>query len=221
MHTDLQKTQDLKSLHECAMRSADAAINYARQAGELLLAVKKDIGHGKFTAWVQSLGFMDLRMAQRYMAVASGKPYTIGGRLVKNDAASFLGADDESSSGLWLPTAGYWYIHSTDKVAFWVVPWDKNEDWFHISKFYQTAEVSTDEDDMFEAVSHYVGTLSPIPASMIESRLKFYGLTSPSEVEWIKKKKPGTERPFGEPDGYSDRLIAVGKSHFHEQSINS
>ncbi len=212
MNLSLDNIQQLRTLHESAMKSADAAIEYARQAGQLLSAVKAELPHGQFTAWVQSLGFMDLRMAQRYMAVASGKPYTIGGRKVKNDAASFLeDSSREIVSGKWVPMNGHWYIGHSDKATFWVVPWDENETWFHISKLFQTGEISLEDEDAFDDASFYVGTLSPIPASLVEGRLKYYGMLHPSEMQWTKKRKPGLARPFGEPENYQDRLLAEAR----------
>ena len=220
MNTSLEVTHQLKNLHEQAIKSADSAIEYAKQAGALLLSVKKELPHGQFLSWLQSLGFLDVRMAQRYMAVASGKPYTIGGRAVKNDVASYLeNMPDERSSGNWIPWPGHWYASATDKAAFWVVPWDQNEKWFHVSKLYKTGEVSTEEEDMFEEISYYVGTNSPIPSSMVDGRLKYYGLDSPTKVEWIKRNKPGTERPFGEPEAYQEKLKSLAKSADNEQTV--
>lgn len=209
VHTETR----LKEFHDLATKTANTAVEYAVQAGEILLAVKKELPHGRFTAWVESLGFFELRQAQRYMAVASGKPYTLGGRLIKNDAASFL--EDtilENSTGKWVPIAGHWYHYVTDDTVFWVVPWDENESFFHISKFYKTGELSTEEDDLFEQVSFYVGTASPIPAKSVHSRLQYYGLGNPMKANWEKANSPGTDRPFGEPDNYLERLVERNSS---------
>jgi hypothetical protein len=81
VQTIIQPETRLKEFHELAAKTANTAIEYAVQAGEILLAVKKELPHGRFTAWVESLGFLELRQAQRYMAVASGKPYNIGGMI--------------------------------------------------------------------------------------------------------------------------------------------
>ncbi len=212
MNPTLDTIQQLRNLHESAIKSADAALNYASQAGVILLNMKKEIPHGKFTEWVKSLGFIDVRMAQRYMSVAAGKPYTIGGRRVKNDAASFLeDSSREIVSGKWVPMTGHWYIGHSDKATFWVVPWDENETWFHISKLFQTGEISLEDEDAFDEASFYVGTLSPIPAGLVEGRLKYYGMLHPSEMQWTKKRKPGLATPFGEPENYQERLLAKAK----------
>ncbi len=50
-------------------------------------------------------------------------------------------------------------------------------------------------------------------------RLKYYGLDSPTKVEWIKRNKPGTERPFGEPEAYQEKLKNLAKSANNEQSV--
>jgi hypothetical protein len=213
MLTSIQTETRLKEFHELAAKTANTAIEYAVQAGEILLAVKKELPHGRFTAWVESLGFLELRQAQRYMAVASGKPYTVGGRKVKNDAASFLEVvSQEDSSGQWIPIAGHWYFFANDDSVFWVVPWDKNESLFHISKFYTTGEISTEEDDFLEEISFYIGTRSPIPDKSVNSRLQYYGLVNPVQAKWDRTKKPGIARPFGEPDDYMERLTKYLKS---------
>lgn len=212
MALSLDNIQQLRTLHESAMKSADAAIDYARQAGLVLLAIKKQIPHGQFTEWVNGLGFIEPRTAQRYMSVAAGKPYTIGGRKIKNDAASFLeNSFQETVSGKWLPMTGHWYIGHSDKATFWVVPWDENETWFHISKLFQTGEISLEDEDAFDEASFYVGTQSPIPAGLVEGRLRYYGMLHPSEMQWTKKRKPGLARPFGEPENYQERLLAEAK----------
>jgi hypothetical protein len=213
MQTSIRTETRLKEFHELAAKTANTAIEYAVQAGEILLAVKKELPHGRFTPWVESLGFLELRQAQRYMAVASGKPYTIGGRIVKNDAASFLEVvAQEDSSDKWIPIAGHWYSFANDDSVFWVVPWDENETFFHISKFYMTGEISTQEDDFFEEASFYVGTKSPIPANSVNSRLQYLGLVNPGQAKWDRRKNPGIARPFGEPDDYFESMSDIAKS---------
>ena len=118
----------------------------------------------------------------------------------------------ENSSGKWIPVTGHWYCFSNDDAAFWVVPWDENETFFHISKFYKNGEISAEEEDLFEEVSFYSGTRSPIPASLVDRRLQYYGLENPMQAEWHKRKKPGIARPFGEPDNYFERILEETRS---------
>ena len=63
----------IKSAHAGAMRNASAALDYARQAGELLMQAKQSLPHGAFGAWVQQNCDVSLRQAQRYMGAAQGK----------------------------------------------------------------------------------------------------------------------------------------------------
>jgi hypothetical protein len=56
--------------HQAALGKAREAIEHARRAGELLLQVKADVGHGGFLAWVAENVHCSARQAQRYMTLA-------------------------------------------------------------------------------------------------------------------------------------------------------
>lgn len=60
----------INRLHESAVAKARGAVEDARQAGEMLLAVKAQLPHGAFGTWLaDNINFTE-RTAQRYMAVA-------------------------------------------------------------------------------------------------------------------------------------------------------
>lgn len=87
--------QEINRLHVLADGHADMAIAYAKQAGSLLLEVKKTLGHGDWLPWLKKNIEVSPRQAQRYMAAALGKPLPI--KAIKNDTVSHLG---------WLPGTG-------------------------------------------------------------------------------------------------------------------
>lgn len=67
--------QQIQRHHDEAQRSAGAAVEHARQAGEMLLTAKAEAGHGKFQVWFQEAGFtFSDRTARGYMRVAKELP---------------------------------------------------------------------------------------------------------------------------------------------------
>ena len=80
----------INAAHQQAIQHADKAIEFAKQAGALLIEVKASLPHGEFIAWVEQNCTVSARQAQRYMAAAQGKPMPM--RAIKNDTASHLDA---------------------------------------------------------------------------------------------------------------------------------
>jgi hypothetical protein len=78
----------INAAHQQAIAHADKAINFAKQAGDLLLLVKADLAHGEFLPWVENNLDVTPRQAQRYMAAAQGKPLPISA--IKCDTVSHL-----------------------------------------------------------------------------------------------------------------------------------
>ncbi len=64
---------DINAAHADAVKHATSAIEYAKQAGELLLKVKQKLPHGAFGGWLEANVTVSARQAQRYMAAAQGK----------------------------------------------------------------------------------------------------------------------------------------------------
>jgi len=56
--------------HESAFGKAREALEHARRAGELLLQVKAEVGHGGFQVWIAEHCDFTARQAQRYMTVS-------------------------------------------------------------------------------------------------------------------------------------------------------
>ncbi len=80
---------EINAEHEAALRLAGDAIEHAKRAGELLLAVKGTLPHGEFGAWLTENVVVSARQAQRYMGAALGKPLPIR-MIAKNDTVSHL-----------------------------------------------------------------------------------------------------------------------------------
>lgn len=78
----------INAAHQQAIAHADKAIDFAKQAGDLLLVLKADLRHGEFLPWVENNLDVTPRQAQRYMAAAQGKPLPISA--IKYDMVSHL-----------------------------------------------------------------------------------------------------------------------------------
>jgi hypothetical protein len=96
MNTTLMTTRadEINTAHHHAMTHADKAVEFARQAGELLLTVKHDLPHGEFVTWLESNINVTPRQAQRYMAAAQGKPLPVRKLASKTTPVSYLEVDD-------------------------------------------------------------------------------------------------------------------------------
>lgn len=79
---------EINTLHAKAVHHAGSAIDFAKQAGELLLKAKSDLPHGDFLPWLEANCTVTPRQAQRYMAAAQGKPIPV--RAIKCDTVSYL-----------------------------------------------------------------------------------------------------------------------------------
>jgi hypothetical protein len=93
----LNQASEINRLHDMALASANRAVDYAKQAGVLLLEVKRQLPHGEFMPWLSANVKVSERQAQRYMRSALGK-VTVRA-LLKSDTVSGLPN--------WLPSAGH------------------------------------------------------------------------------------------------------------------
>lgn len=73
--------------HGLARAKANEAIEHAIEAGRLLLAVKCQLMHGEWVAWLRANVTVTPRQAQRYMAAADGKRLS---RQRKSHTVSYL-----------------------------------------------------------------------------------------------------------------------------------
>ena len=212
-----QNANEINRLHGIATETANSAIEMAKQIGQLLLAVKDDLGHGEFGTWVDANLSVSMRQAQRYMAAAQGKPISVRHFASKYDTVSHLDeqapgsqetiSDEEFDAMLndwhnpvWTPTPGHRYVCSDDSGAYWVVPSKKDRTTFHITRFYHSA---LDIENSVEDASGQMFTHHPEPARHVSFRLKHFGLLQPEKAQWHISKNSGLDAPFGdfaEPD---------------------
>jgi hypothetical protein len=212
-----QNADEINRLHDIASQTANSAIEMAKQIGLLLLAVKDDLGHGEFGAWVEAHLSVSMRQAQRYMAAAQGKPITVRHFSSKYDTVSHL--DEEEPGGqetisdeefdamlndwrnpVWTPMPGHRYVCSDETGAYWVVPSKRDRAAFHITRFYHTA---LDIENSVEDGTGQMFTHHPEPALHVSFRLKHFGLLQPEKAQWQISKNSGLDAPFGdfaEPD---------------------
>ena len=221
LEINLATSTEINRLHNLANKTADEAFEYAKQAGELLLIVKAQLRYGQFVQWVEENLTVSPRQAQRYMAVAQGKPipireltakYDTVSQVPRNDTVSHLSnvfsSEEEDSlvNGTWVakwkPEAGHWYTTMTDNSAYWVVPDLLRPDKFHVSRLYS--------DDIKEDESFFSGTRSTESADRVEIRLRGFHLSAPENAVWRKFKKAGLTEPFGAPENHG-KIKVKGK----------
>lgn len=192
---------------EQATAKANEAMHHAIEAGKLLLEVKASLAHGQFGAWLETNVKVSARQAQRYMAVAEGKPVPVRALSSKYDTVSHLA--DESKKAVtdwpvptWTPTPGHWmHTVTEDGAAWWVVPSLEHPGFFHISKFHQDPEAKPDPNQLdWDGESLFDGTKRPVRADVVEPMLQHLGMKEPVKAEWESREQAGLSRPFGEPE---------------------
>ena len=229
MHDISQVTRtEINRLHELATKTASDAIEYAKQAGVLLLKVKDELPYGVFGKWLDQNLSVSARQAQRYMAAAQGKAipieeladeYDALPQLTRNDTVSHLSnylsqqEIDSLVDGTWTPNwkpeAGCWYITATELGAYWVVPDLKRPDLFHVSRFY--SDGPEDDGGLFDR------TRWAELADLVEIRLKGFQLAEPGKANWKIYKKAGLSGPFGAPKRHGTLKI-IAKDGFAGRS---
>ena len=203
---------ELNKLHELAIGTARQAVDYAKQAGELLLKVKAQLPHGEFGRWRENNTALTERTCQRYMAVAMGKEVSIRTLASNPDTVSVLprGLTEEEANSLidgtwvpkWKPQAGYWHLTSTENGAYWVVSDLKSPDLFHVSRLYYE-DPENDDSGLFD------GTRWAESADLVEIRLKQFQLAEPDKAIWKMHKGAGLSEPFGAPERHGKiKIIA-------------
>lgn len=201
---------EINEHHASATAKAGEAIHHAKEAGRLLLEVKAAVPHGEFGKWLEQNITVSVRQAQRYIAVAEGKPIPIRALTSKYDTVSHLPEPTDSERSLtdyipeptFLPKPGRWMIATTGDGSFHVVPSLEHPGYFHISKLYTFPLLGSAPEfhiEPYEPDSMYDGTKSPVLAYVVESTLQYMGLAEPSKAAWDMVEHQGMSRPFGEP----------------------
>jgi hypothetical protein len=202
--------------HEQAQSQARNAVEHARIAGDFLLKIKESMPHGSFTKWANENMKISLRHAQRYMAVAQGKPMPIRSLVNKNDTVSLLSSIPKTSTGnwvedRWIPEKGFLYLFKEGEANYWVHPAANNG--IHVCKHYSGEKMSSDgfywrytvfakNTDPDLTSQYYVGTrYAPLNISCVQEILFSYGLKDIKGklVFGVVDNKP-SQRPWGEPE---------------------
>ena len=231
----VSKADEINFLHAIACSKAEEAMNLAREAGEILLEVKKSLKHGEFQEWLEANCSCSIRQAQRYMSVALNKSVAIQDLTLKNDTMSHLKPPSPKSEGVWKdgkwrPERGCVYLFKDGEGStYWVTPSNHEMPHFHICKHYSGVPMSTEgfyvrytkfgKNDHEDLTSEfYVGTRNPLlGASGVADVLKSYGLKDiRGSLVFGTSTVDRFERPFGEPDTeiqyWSDDIFTVTES---------
>ena len=233
-----QKIVDqINTHHANAMKLAGDALKCAKAAGELLLQVKGTLPHGEWTPWLKAHLTISERQAQRYMAVAQGKPVPIRKLAEKSDTMSVLKSTPRSTgiwkNGKWEPEPGSSYLFKEDGCNYWVSPSTLHAQWFHVCKHYHGSRMSTDgftrRYTIFSTVNDpdltskfYVGTTTPLGGFGVAGVLKSYGLKDIEKSLFIGITTENRfERPFGEPSSENWYWGNNGEWDDRETYVNS
>ena len=209
----LDTINEINRLDQLARTTASEAVELARQAGILLLKVKDELPHGEFTKWLKANVTVSQRQAQRYMAVAQGKPISIRALTVKNDTVSLLDSQKKTSQGKWIPEDGFMYLFKdAEGSTYWVTPSIEPAGGFHVCKHYNGERLSSKDfflrytvlsevhDEDFTS-QYYIGTRRPVSVKYgVDSVLHSYGLDDIKNSLLTERKCESFDRPVGEPD---------------------
>jgi len=213
------KISEINRLHNLAQASASDAVEYAKQAGLLLIEVKNKLKHGQFLPWITDNLSVSARQAQRYMDVANGKPVAIRGLTDKYDTMSHLDAPRQiDSEGIWIrdrwePEKDFVYLFNDGASTYWVSPSVQPKGGFHVCKHYKGERLSSEGmywrytilaevTDPEVRSDFYMGTRFALCYKFgIHGVLKSYGLSDlkNSLVFSCRLDEPWA-RPFCEPE---------------------
>jgi hypothetical protein len=186
------KIFEINRLHGLAQVSASDAVEYAKQAGLLLVEVKNKLKHGQFLSWINDNLSVSVRQAQRYMDVANGKPVAIRSLAGKYDTMSHL--EKLFGKSLFIPESGHKYetvVWTSETDALWVLidPFKPLEDNNFLIRCYTLKEDGFDKSIVLDQ------TMRPIPALLVYTFLQSFGLEEPQLAHWNKSPSEGFNKP--------------------------
>lgn len=195
------KVNAINDLHKLAITSANDAVNYAKQIGQLLLEAKAELPHGKFLNWINDNIDVSQRQAQRYMQAASGKDLCLSDFSPKNDMMSHLNEEnpkDRMFNPVWIPPDGHWFKCIDQDSIYIIAPDRLHPEDFHITKF-KLLEGSTIDDPKidWEKNKEVEWTRQPVMARKVEGMLQVMGLFHPETKDWKFMVKEGVDFAVG------------------------
>lgn len=213
---DSKIAEEINRLNDLARTHANQAIDYAKQAGELLIKVRDVLEHGQWMSWVSENLTVSHRQALRYIDAAQGKKVPMRHLAAKLDTMSNSPSTQRDlgtwKDGSWRPNSGYVYLFNEDDAVYWVQPSKESGLWFHVCKHYSGQRMPTENftrqhtifaplNDPDLTNNQYVGTTLALGWVGVEEVLKSYGLRNIQEsLRFSVKNEEGVSRPFGEPD---------------------
>ena len=185
-------TNEINRLHNLAQASASDAVEYAKQAGLLLIEEKKKLKHGQFLSWITDNLSVSVRQAQRYMDVANGKPVAIRSLTDKYDTMSHL--EKLFGESLFIPDSGHKYetvVWTSETDALWVLidPFKPLEENNFLIRCYTLKEDGFDKSIVLDQ------TIKPVPALLVYSGLQHFGLNEPQLAHWNIFPSEGFNKP--------------------------
>jgi len=185
-------TNEIIRLHNLAQASASDAVEYAKQAGLLLIEVKNKLKHGQFQSWITKNLSVSVRQAQRYMDVANGKPVAIRNLIGKYDTMSHL--EKPFGKSLFTPESGHKYetvVWISEPDALWVLidPFKPLEENNFLIRCYTLKEDGFDKSIVLDQ------TMRPIPALLVYTFLQSFGLGEPQLAHWNTSPSEGFNQP--------------------------
>lgn len=220
---EISKTtaDEINRLHNLARKTANDAVDYAKEVGTLLQQVKAELPHGEFGHWITENLVVSIRQAQRYIEAAEGKPILVTHLSSKSDMILHLTEQqlsmlpDHIRNGIhtddfiktaidyycptWIPKAGHKHVCVTNNGTYWVVSDLNNPNAFHISRLYESEETDLLEEGESDGGFCDCSRWAELSVH-VEFRLKQYGLTDPSKAKWKVFKSKGSVAPFGAPE---------------------
>jgi len=187
------KIIEINRLHGLAQASASEAVEYAKQAGLLLIEEKKKLKHGEFLNWVTNNTEVGIRQAQRYMAVALGKPVAIR-QLAEKCDSEMSHLEKLFGKSLFIPESGHKYetvVWTSETDALWVLidPFKPLEENNFLIRCYTLKEDGPDKSIVLDQ------TTKPIPAVLVYTHLQFFGLAEPQIAHWNTSPSEGFNQP--------------------------
>jgi hypothetical protein len=179
---------DINRLHELANKSADEAVDFAKQAGLLLMEAKAAVQHGEWEDWLAENVWFSPRQARRYMQVAQGRALparsvatAIPAAPAKTDTVTVL--KDWMPRPSFIPVVGHscWCASDDSEIGYLVEPSMNQPGFFFLSHF---------SDDGCACL--YL--TRPIRADFVETWLKSEGLADPARAKWRIQPCDGVDR---------------------------